>query len=428
MSKLIITKDKINALKSDDGMKIYKNKNNENHYILRYNKQTVDDISKYEQFRSMVLDKNDNIVAYSPAKSTKVNQDSLSCISDDEKRIKIEELVEGTMINLFFDTFKKEWEIATRSNIGGKIKYVQEPDKKSFREMFLEACLSAELEFDKLPKNYSFSFVLSHQNNIIINQNHKYPTLCCVEAYEITNQDTETSIRLLTNDEMVTILGWSGCKYPQTYVKSTESALFKDWVQQYLYTLIISECFHNDTMSCMQGVVIKDVTTNKRWKIRCPEYEYLKRLRGNQIKPKYQYLTVRKSKKITEYLHYFPMDADKYLEYKNEVASYIHSLWKSYVGCYVKKQKPVKDWPNEYRIHMFSLHKIFLKDRQTMTLTRVFDYFNSLHESQQMFVLNYKDRPQKPEPEAQAETQVQAEAQAETDVKEAVEEIVDSVV
>ena len=47
MSKLIITKDKINALKSDDGMKIYQNKNNEEHYILRYNKQKVDDISKY---------------------------------------------------------------------------------------------------------------------------------------------------------------------------------------------------------------------------------------------------------------------------------------------------------------------------------------------------------------------------------------------
>ena len=47
MHKLIITKDKINALKSDDGMKIYQNKNNENHYILRYNKQKADDISKF---------------------------------------------------------------------------------------------------------------------------------------------------------------------------------------------------------------------------------------------------------------------------------------------------------------------------------------------------------------------------------------------
>ena len=420
MHKLIITKDKINALKSDDGMKIYQNKNNENHYILRYNKQKADDISKYEQFRSLVLDKHDNIVAYSPAKSTKVNQESLSCISDDEKRIQIEELVEGTMINLFFDTFKKEWEIATRSNIGGKIKYVQEPDKKSFREMFLDACNFTELDFDTLPENHSFSFVLYHPDNIIINQNQKNPGLSCVEAYEITNMETESSIRILTNDEMVTILGSSGCKYSETYLKPTESTLFKDWVQQDLYTWIIHQKFNHDTMSCMQGVVIKDVTTNKRWKIRCPEYEYLKRLRGNQIKPKYQYLTVRKSKKITEYLNYFPVDADNYLEYKNEVASYIHSLWKSYVGCYVKKQKPVKDWPNEYRIHMFSLHKIFLKDRQTMTLTRVFDYFNSLHESQQMFVLNYKDRPKKPEPEA--------EAQAETDVKEVVEEIVDSVV
>jgi hypothetical protein len=422
MDNVIISKDKINALKSDVGMKIYKNKNNENHYILRYNKQTLDDISKYEQFRSLVLDKNDNIVAYSPAKSTKVNRDSLSHISDDEKMVNVEELVEGTMINLFFDTFKNEWEIATRSNIGGKIKYVQEPNTKSFREMFLDACNFTELEFDRLPKNYSFSFVLSHPDNIIINQNQKNPGLCCVEAYEITNTDIETSIRLLTNDEIVYILGWTGCRYPERYFKSTEIILFKDWIQDDLYAWVTREKYCFDTMHCMQGVVIKDVNTNKRWKIRCSMYEYLKRLRGNQIKPKYQYLTVRKHKKITEYLHYFPVDADKYLEYKNEIASYIHGLWKSYVGCYVKKQKPVKEWPNEYRIHMFSLHKIFLKDRQTMTLTRVFDYFNNLHESQQMFVLNYKDRPKKPETEAQAQAEV------ETDVKEAVEEIVDSVV
>ena len=52
-----------------------------------------------------------------------------------------------------------------------------------------------------------------------------------------------------------------------------------------------------------------------------------------------------------------------------------------------------------------------------MTLTRVFEYFNSLHESQQMFVLNYKNRPKKAE----------LEPKEETEVKEVVEEILDNI-
>lgn len=417
MTLITISKDDISRLKMDDSMKVYRNKKDENHFILRYKKEKVSDFTKYGRYRSLVVDKNDYIVACSPFKSTKINTKDLEGLQLPEGGLQIEEMIEGTMINLFYDVFNEKWEMATRSNIGGRATYVQEPGVKTFREMFLEACLSCNLEFDDLPKKYSYSFVMQHPENLIINQ-HKTPALYCVEVYNIERlQEGGTLITILTDDEMLDIKALSCCKFTEHYSNnSDEEKPFTEWFKTEFHPWVRYKQFDFDRMSCMPGVVIKG-DGGCRWKIRCSNYEYLKSLRGNQIKPKYQYLTLRKHKKITEYLKYFPLDADKYLSYKNEIASYVHNLWKSYVGCYVKKQKPVKDWPNEYRIHMFSLHKIFLKDRQTMTLTRVFEYFNSLHESQQMFVLNYKNRPKKAE----------LEPKEETEVKEVVEEILDNI-
>ena len=40
---------------------------------------------------------------------------------------------------------------------------------------------------------------------------------------------------------------------------------------------------------------------------------------------------------------------------------------------------------------MFKLHEEFKSNRQIITLNKVYIYFNNLHESQQMYLLNYKD-------------------------------------
>lgn len=142
---------------------------------------------------------------------------------------------------------------------------------------------------------------------------------------------------------------------------------------------------------CFGGFVVKNKKTNERTKIRDEHYEYIRKLRGNQIKPKYHYLSLRKQKKIQVYLYYYPEDKNKYDVFRQEISDYAYNLWQSYIGCYIKKEKPVKEWPHKFRVHMFKLHEEFKSNRQIITLNKVYIYFNKLHESQQMYLLNYKD-------------------------------------
>ena len=77
MTLITISKDDISRLKMDDSMKVYRNKKDENHFILRYKKEKVSDFTKYGRYRSLVVDKNDYIVACSPFKSTKIHTKDL---------------------------------------------------------------------------------------------------------------------------------------------------------------------------------------------------------------------------------------------------------------------------------------------------------------------------------------------------------------
>ena len=55
----------------------------------------------------------------------------------------------------------------------------------------------------------------------------------------------------------------------------------------------------------IQGVVIK-TDDGARYKFRNPNYEHVRHLRGNQPKLQYQYLVLRQSGKVKEYLQYYP--------------------------------------------------------------------------------------------------------------------------
>ncbi len=76
----------------------------------------------------------------------------------------VEEYVEGTMINMFYDYDGEEWEIATRSTVGGKTNYtISRFSTLTFRDMFLEACNNADFDFALLDKTLCYSFVLQQK-------------------------------------------------------------------------------------------------------------------------------------------------------------------------------------------------------------------------------------------------------------------------
>ena len=123
-------------------------KSNVSYSILNYDKDFLcdDDVSN-GYYRSLIVSFPENkLLVFSPQKSLK-NEVFVEKYSTINETIFMNEIIEGTMVNLFFDERVGQWEISTRGAVGGSYFYYRnqydiDSDKKkqtSFYQMFLEA-------------------------------------------------------------------------------------------------------------------------------------------------------------------------------------------------------------------------------------------------------------------------------------------------
>ena len=145
-----------------------------------------------------------------------------------------------------------------------------------------------------------------------------------------------------------------------------------------------------------KGLIMHDLSNGLRAKIRNPVYEDVKNLRGNQPKLQYQYLSLRKYGKVYDYLQFYPEDLDEITKYRDQLHNYTSTLYNNYISCFIKKQKHLKEYPFQYKVHMYSLHQLYIHllkpDNKYITMRRVINYINTLDVKQQMYFINYNDK------------------------------------
>jgi hypothetical protein len=120
--------------------------------VVKYVKEklTSDLTHTYGLFRSVILNSDDEILCFSPPKSISYGE-FIEKYPKKDKNIIVEEFVEGTMINVFWNKnvgVNGEWIISTRSNIGAKTSFYKSPNSKTFNTMFFEAL--NEIDFNVL--------------------------------------------------------------------------------------------------------------------------------------------------------------------------------------------------------------------------------------------------------------------------------------
>jgi hypothetical protein len=144
------------------------------------------------------------------------------------------------------------------------------------------------------------------------------------------------------------------------------------------------------------GVVLYNTRTGERSKIRNPVYEEVRVLRGNQPKLQYQYLSLRAHGKVGDFLKYYPENKKEFSQFREQLHSFTQTLYENYVSCYIKKQRPLKEFTDQYRTHMFKLHQTYMDELKPfgrfITNTVVIKYVNELHPSLLMYCLNFHMR------------------------------------
>lgn len=368
----------------------YSTKSNETYKIVRYNKEQLacDLIPTYGLLRSVIINSQKQIVSFAPPKSIPADE-FMRKYSKKSDYIIAQEFIEGTMINVFYDPAIKSWKIATRNTVDADVSFYQSPKKdssKTFHTMFVEACHQNNFNYDTLNPKFCYSFVLQHPDNRIVVP-FKTPQLYLVEVYEIIQ--TETSVSIF--DQNISAVRTNGL-WNQTSIR------FPDVYEFTTYNELVEKFGSANTPYDVMGIVIKNMTTNERAKIRNPIYEEVRHLKGNRSKLQYQYLHLRKEGKLPEYLKFYPENKKTFSECRDQVHMFTNALHQNYLACYVKKERPLNTFGAQYKTHMFKIHEQYTNDlrvkNQFVNNTVVQKYVNNLTPALLMHSLNFHLRKQ----------------------------------
>ncbi len=342
-------------------------------YFLQYIKDNLCEVNYKTTglFRSVLTDGN-KVYVYSPSKALPFS--SIKDVSYND--CILEELVEGTMINLFWNDYLNDWDIATKSSLGGKYMFYRDKNK-TFRTMFLEAMNHQKLQFQDFDKKLCYSLVLQHPDNRIVIP-FKTTGLILTGLYKI-------------DGTTVTILDKYQCNIP--------NMLFPKTLKQYTDYKgsswgELEEYFNKMNLDYrVTGVNIYNMSTGLRSKLRNSTYEYVRRLKGNSPKIQFQYYSLRQVGKVGEFLQYYKEYRSTFSQLRNDVHKFTTQIWENYRRCYVQKEKPLIEFPKKFRVHMFNLHQIYLNDLRELGhyISRqiVIKYVNSLEPAKLMYAINY---------------------------------------
>ena len=327
-------------------------------------------------YRSIVLSADTLYpLAFSPVRATPLDLFlKNNSISSDE--IQVNEIIEGTMINLFYLPDKSRWEIATKSAVGGNYWYyrtqynnpgteAEEPalasEQLTFREMFLDAFrVELDTPLDKVPciaalsKDFSYCFVLQHPANHIV-LDITCPRVWLVGMYAISENISESgyiveNIPQWRYPEFVPELLQEGIvQIPQTYGFPYDVDLTE--------LVNIAACWEPNFL----GYMFTNTLTGERSSLENPNYSRLCSLRGNHPNLQYQYYVLLRMGKVAEFLWYFPRYKKLFSRFYEQYHQFITAIHNTYVGYYIQKSPIARSldktaFPKKCFVHAARIH------------------------------------------------------------------------
>jgi len=332
--------------------------------------------------------------------------------------IYVNEFIEGTLINLFYDFRFNSWEIATKTAVGGdywfyRTNYVlptneyatnnnhlNQPTQLTFRDMFIEAFTQNDTEkcendlnriqcFDIFDKYNSYSFVLQHpQNHIILPIST--PIVYLVGVYKLTSLNEVSYISPFDYEKwdcFTSLIASNIIKFPKNY--NNYNLTYEEIIRLYGS----SYSGYNSLIPSTIGLLFTNTTNGIRTVVMNPIYDSIKELRGNNPNLQYNYFNLMKTQNITLFLTYFPVYKSLFKYFNNEYNKLITNVHQCYYKHYVLKNYE-KKISSVYRTHIYKIHhQIFIPSNTLLNkivITRkiVKTYFDNLEPKELLYTVN----------------------------------------
>jgi len=274
------------------------------------------------------------------------NQDEK--FSDEEwNNTVVEELIDGTVIRLYYDT---EWKIATLHTIDAENAYWV--SDKSFKTLFLE-CSENLVNFDILNKSYIYGFIIRHPENKIVTHYE------LKDVVHIETLDRDNNFELVDVDLKII--------KPRKLIFTNYSQMINSCIKLHFY---------------LPGYLLSK--NGNLTKYLAPHYNYVKSLKGNTpnmeirylqirtLSPKDQYSVSPKNEFISVYFPEFLILADNI---EKRIVQKTSDIFRKYVDIKIRKRYYELDQIEKQLI--YKIHESYLTTSIPITSQKVYDIFNS---------------------------------------------------
>ena len=366
--------------------------NNIEYKILNYDRETmsdnVSDITKL--YRSIVFSSPENeLLSFSPQKTINreefIRKYNVTC--DD---IYINEYIDGTLIHLFYDDRIKQWEISTKSAVGGNYKlynsYSKIKTSKNVKDMFLDAItrniysktnsISNNTTINNFFKNYCYTFVLSHPDNPIVFPITQ-PKIYLTNVFDIIPKKGR-----VINIPPYVYQQWD--IFQNTCILFPSTKQFDTWDSLTPERLIH---LNNNEENC--GYMATHIPSGQRCKFYNGRYKELLRLKTIKSQFLLRYICLRRANLLNDYLVQNPGERKRFRLFKDLFQSFINNLHAGYLTKYVWKAQTEID--NKFAKYIDEIHKeVYIPNiRSNIKITKktVYDFVIRKHPGELLQVL-----------------------------------------
>jgi hypothetical protein len=285
-----------------------------------------------------------------------------------DSELRLEDFVEGVMINVFRARGDAETHVTTRSKLDADGSFYSE---RSFRELFEEAMDAKRTSLDEIEKLIGapsddvaatfITMVLAHPEHRVV-RTVEQANLWAIYRGTVSNDGT---VSFYTEDLPVS---WRPKTYSLTFkgefaelkAKFEEIKASKPWF--------------------WQGLVVHSGL--QRWRFRNAEHDRVRKdLRGTESNSFGRFLRLRSQKRVQEYLRIYQEDSNDFQGFERDYRVLTKTLYAWY--CKVHKEHTVvfKALPKSVQPLVFDLHKFYLSNlrpqNKTLHMVEVIDWIVS---------------------------------------------------
>lgn len=268
---------------------------------------------------------------------------------DGPMTLKVEDFVEGVMINVFRYRGDPLTHVATRSRMEADGGFYSE---RSFRDLFDEAMKAKNTSLEDISKvigepddNVEATFitlVMAHPEHRVV-RSVEEANLWAIYRGVVKNDGV---VEFYTDDLPPT---WR----PKTYDAAFEAA---DWAA------VESRCneIKKGKPWYWQGLVVH--AGLQRWRFRNGDHDRVRReLRGSESNSFGRFLRLRASKRVQEYLRIYSEDNEAFQGFERDYRELTKVLYTWYCRCHKEHGVAFKAMPKSVQPLVFELHKYYLE-------------------------------------------------------------------